>query len=74
MLTTIPAMENNPSLLELIYRHIEIKYHKSSSWIITTKATLHKYGLPHIIDVIESLPTQKAWKTEVDKAINNTGR
>ena len=67
-ITAIHTMATNPSLLELIYRQIAEKDHKSNSWIIATHAILGKYGLPHIIDVIESHLTKEARKTELDRA------
>jgi hypothetical protein len=70
-LTMMLPMANNRTLYDLIHRQIAVKSHTSSSWIIMIQSTLHKYGLPHIIDLIKIKPSKQVWKKEVDKAINS---
>ena len=57
----ILPMANNRSFYDLIHRQIVVKkiYIKQ---VIATQSTLHKYVLPHIIDIIEKEPTKETWK------------
>jgi hypothetical protein len=70
LLTSIPALSDNPTIFHALARQIAMKDRGAGSWTRKAQHLLNKYDLPQLLEILEGETSKLQWKNQVKMAIH----